>query len=445
MKRIKDLHTHLNTSMKEYQNYAALELVFSAYMLAEEAMEQENVWFERERELWGKTEELLIQISSGKIKNGLISVINNIRSEIIGKMDLFTAYADRITCYEYAMNRIEWKYKPEDEWSRGVTKEKEQQLNRELMSYIVQSKDQAVMNDKIRTVLGQLPIRMTKEKFYDRLKEAISLYKGDEQEFLDDFIYRIRTSGMIYEPEQFVGEYEEIETLLNHLETFDYADSDRSTFESVFAELQKGIVLISDAADFYAALQKNVNLAYSIVLTWQYSGKEEGIAWEALQTVGQIMKKDITEDLLIPFEGKIERYAEKYDRLEVSLYEIGQSYKEEVSRLGLEEQVEHARMVSLLLSGNLFMNLAGKEKNGIVDEAYIKEVSAKLISGFELAFAKNKKQVRRAMMSKVLEQLPMLFKTAEELNEYIGQALFQCQDKAEKMAVMNVLEQQMED
>ncbi len=36
--------------------------------------------------------------------------MNHLRDEITDKMDVLTAYTDRMICYEYVLNRMELKY-----------------------------------------------------------------------------------------------------------------------------------------------------------------------------------------------------------------------------------------------------------------------------------------------------------------------------------------------
>ena len=57
--------------------------------------------------------------------------------------------------------------------------------------------------------------------------------------------------------------------------------------------------------------------------------------------------------------------------------------------------------------------------------------------------------VKKAIMAQVLNKLPLAFKTSNEVKEYIRTNLFGCQDKAEKITVMTllgeVIEQEMRD
>jgi hypothetical protein len=60
------------------------------------------------------------------------------------------------------------------------------------MHYILENKDNVVINGRIAEVVGQLPMRLTRSKFLEYLNEAFSLYKGAMVGTVNDFIYNIR-------------------------------------------------------------------------------------------------------------------------------------------------------------------------------------------------------------------------------------------------------------
>ena len=47
--------------------------------------------------------------------------------------------------------------------------------------------------------------------------------------------------------------------------------------------------------------------------------------------------------------------------------------------------------------------------------------------------------LKRAVMASVLEKLPMAFQSPEEVEDYIRVNLFGCGDKAEKIVVISIL------
>ncbi len=49
------------------------------------------------------------------------------------------------------------------------------------------------INYKIQDVIGQLPVRLTKNKFFEMLSDGMSVYEGGTKESLNSFLYMIRT------------------------------------------------------------------------------------------------------------------------------------------------------------------------------------------------------------------------------------------------------------
>ena len=47
--------------------------------------------------------------------------------------------------------------------------------------------------------------------------------------------------------------------------------------------------------------------------------------------------------------------------------------------------------------------------------------------------------IKRAVQASVLSQLPVFFNNTEEIQNYVNQSLIQCNDRAEQMAVIEVI------
>ena len=46
------------------------------------------------------------------------------------------------------------------------------------MQFILEDEDNMAINRKISQVIGQLPVRLTKNKFFEMLSNGLSIYKG---------------------------------------------------------------------------------------------------------------------------------------------------------------------------------------------------------------------------------------------------------------------------
>lgn len=446
----RELESRLQKVTKHYRDIAVVELAFCSYIWMEE---EKSPWLYEEYNLIKRMEEAEWDISSGYMEgksssadnHELIKSMKELRQEVTAKMELFTTYLERIICYKQVLNRIEWKYSDNKIWEKNVTKEKESKLIQKIMEYIVCSKDNAVMNDKIRTVVGQLPVRMMKTKFYERLKEVVNLYLGDEQFILDGFIYRIKSAGIILNPKEYVNEFKEFDLLIKKLDKFDFAHSDKVTFLAMQEELDIAMEKIKKITDFYYSVQEIISLIYAIGISNQYVTESSTLFSNAMKTIYLILKKEAKEDSLVPFEGVLEELTRKSYHHEKSMNEIEQLYSEALKNHDLEQQYKDIFNIAVILSKNLFVDFENEQNTKEVDKKYIEKVSEELVVEFEKIFEKCPKCVCRAIMARVIEQLPMMFKSADELRNYVEQSFFNCQDKAEKMAVMQALEGVIDD
>lgn len=85
------------------------------------------------------------------------------RNNIIRKMQALTYYVDKYNVYEFAYNRVEYKYHDYD----MPANYSDEEFTRKIMKYIFDDEDATIINSKICEIIGQLPIRMTKSKIFD--------------------------------------------------------------------------------------------------------------------------------------------------------------------------------------------------------------------------------------------------------------------------------------
>lgn len=440
-KNVKEnLKVYRNLAVQTYSEYSALELTFSAYTLLEEIMEERT-------ELAGKEHESIDTIlqALGEIGKetcdyaGIATVMKNLRETITAKMDLFTAYTDRLICYEYVLNRMELKFLSQKELEEKCAAVNEDEYMQRLSSYLFGSKDQSVIRDKLRMVISQVPVHMTKSKLFEKIGEALTLYKGGDRATLDDFIYMIRTSAMIYEPEQYVGEYGSLETALSRLQTADHANMTEDEYEEMTQVLESAAESVHEFTDFYYSLQKVVNGIYAICLIFPYAEKESSLVRAGRSIWSRLALREYQAEMLFPLEGRIEQCVERSGYLESVLYEIKSAYKGELEELSLTSFFEDISHVANLLSDSLFIDLDKVTEEEVADADYVQRCTEQLLDELAEKMDRLSRPVKRAVMGQILSQLPMTFQNAQEALEYIRVNLFNCQDKAEKAIVMEML------
>ena len=101
-----------------------------------------------------------------------VELVAEIRNDIIRKMRVLTAYTDILQIYEYVLNRVEPKFNQDLKDFPDL----DHFVNR-LNAFIYGVKDNMVINGRMKEVIGQLPVRMTKAKFLEYVSNSFDLNK----------------------------------------------------------------------------------------------------------------------------------------------------------------------------------------------------------------------------------------------------------------------------
>ena len=192
-------------------------------------------------------------------------------------------------------------------------------------------------------------------------------------------------------------------------------------------------------------MQRVVNGIYAVLICHKYDEGYSAVVRDSLEVLQAILYKKATDEMLVPFEGKIERYVEQTSYLESVLFEIRSSYQKELEELSYVTLLNDLVTVANLLSGSLFIDVEAESKEEIVDNSYVAKVTEELTDELDAKFATVTKPVKRAIMGMVLEKLPMIFKNSEEVEKYVRSNLFDCTDKVEKAAVLEILSNLMKE
>lgn len=373
--------------------------------------------------------------------------LDKYRDSLMKEVSALTYYVDAFRIYEHALNRVEYRFR-NDELQKDYSDE---ELCRSLMQYILADEDNVVVNSKISEVITELPIRMTKDKFFEYISNGLSIYKGAEKKSLEDFIYMIRTSSMLGEDESFGDIFPELEETLEAFKDVDYSNIEKNEYEFLIRSIEDVSVYIEDVMNISMILMEIMNDTYAAVLTIDdvEMSKEITVCYEIVANVNDyfILGSEVeneTENMFVLLEGSQENLYSKL-RLYNVLDEITSSYKAQIKELDLEAGYENLAKLEILASDSIFVELENNSDGIIVDEDILEAEKIKLIGEFKELFSKNGKNINRAVMSSVLAQLPVFFNNISELQDFIYQTLSQCKNTAEKLACIEVLHQIMED
>ena len=413
------------------------------YMFYEVVTEDINPYIAMAKEMITTLNEAVGQAMSDTLddtqRKQLIDHILAMRTEVIDRMQVLTGYVDCFVVYEYILNRIQYRFDEKEVLPEDTA------FAQEVMNFIFGSNDNVTINDNLRVVLGQLPMRMTRSHYFDLIKNCISVYKGSEIESLEGFLYMFRTSAMYFT--EFAG-------VLQELMEADYERMDRTLYELYAEKVRVSASKLNDLSDLYMQIGQIINGVYTLVVTEPYCVDEEKmtVVDDVIRGINALfLEKEIDlwqrEDLLteedrlnwlaekLPaVEGQQEKLYQSVNVAEAALDELLEGRAEEIEAAGLSDAFIKLHHLSQLNSSSVFAPLESQESAGIVTAEIAEQETEKLLSELKELFQGRSRMFRRAIMAATVEKLPTFFKSAQEIADYMMNALNQCDDEAEKYA-----------
>lgn len=458
-----NIPAYFNRLVTVYEQYANINLTMNYYMLYESQQEasfvksrdEENVLEELNRII---KEYALDEFSGIKMEEG-IKAIDKLREHIKKDMMILTSYTDIFLIYEYILERVKHRFYESESYIE------EDECVSLAMNYIFEVNDNMVINDKIKEIIGELPVRLTKTKYFDLVRDSLSIYKGGERTSFDSYLYMLETSATVYKPDGIEGAYKNLADAKAEFETLDYSNFTKEQYDLYAEKLENIILFITDRVEYYYSLMEVVNYLYTALLTGPYAYMDGGYRIEGIEDMkylilppGQenICKEIIgdisglfagsrevtleeTEEKLVKIEGAQEKLLEEILVLESTLDEIKASHQELVKSLMLAPIFNCLVYSQNLLSNSLFVELGKEEASGLLSDADIKERQDELIFKLSQLFSNSSKVVIRAIMANTINKMPVFFQTRDEIKAYIENALTGCGDVTERRASMDII------
>ncbi len=433
----------MKKQMTAAYQYSYVRLVLNYYTIletvADEAPQTQQMtdYLKRLNSLIGEC------ISGKEVNKDLLAL----RKDMTHEVEVLTSYADCFQIFEYILNRMERKFIPSSN-----SNDQDEAFLKRLMGFITDASDSAVMNGRIKQIIGQLPVRLTKQKFYSLLMEGLSVYLGSPRENLRDMMYTLRTESMVSLPEGMDEGHKDIYEILQQFKRMDYRNMTFESFQEASAKLSYASQVLTDESGFFVMLQDVINDLCVLMFAKQdavIDVSEEEFYRSVLSSIQvKLDQEDFTvgEDeflhQLTQLEGRQEVYYERYLKVEV-LKENDESSDGDYIR---------SMNVDRLLSGSSFAELITEEgretlsgeESAIVDRSYLDQQAQVYIQELEELFADAPKPVVRAVMAKVLSDLPVYFNSIDEIQEYVRGSLSSCLDRAEKETCMELVEELMD-
>ena len=351
----------------------------------------------------------------------LTDKISSLRNRLIAIMESITDYVDKFKIYEYVLNRVEYRFK-DDELDEEYYNT---YMTNDIMHYILSDKDNVSINGRISEMVGQLPIRMSKARFYDHIKDAFTLYHADKDSMF----------------------FKDMNDFYVTLKNADYKNLDSSEYTRLRGALDIATEKMNNAADIYVLLAQIINDLYTIILSDNNTigdNTEVNVAKDIILKSKSLFEDeqelDEIAELFTAFEGKQERILETVMAADFATQYAAANLNDTLDELALSDMYSSLEAIGKLQSGSDFVDISPKEYfDEIPDDSYADMAAEKLITELDRLFTDCQQSVKRAVMAAVLSMLPVFFNNTEEIQDYINSSLIQCSDEAEKKAVVEVV------
>ncbi len=439
----------------QYRTYGAVRLAMHYYAFyeayAEERTESGTYSISFASSMTVKINEIIrkgvLSGCTGEEREKAVAEIDSLRNDIFKRMNILTVYADIFQIYEYVLNRLEYRF------GEGWEPIDEEEFAREILQYIFAEEDNLVINENIREIVGQLPVRITRQKYFDLLEDSLKAYLGAEASSLQTFLYMLRTSAMLYHEEGMEELYPELAGQREQMAAFDYKNITKEAYDQASDLLQTATRRIGEEADIYFGLQEIVNEVYVMLLCTAYAGMGDSAHEGAAATAADIIREinicfgqpelpNLPVGLLDRFlelEGVQEDLSYELTYLEDIPYEAGHSRKALVQGMMLEQLLQVLLRSQRLLSNSLFAELDEVSGEDIVDEELLERETKALLQEMSELLAGQDRMVSRAVMANTMNKLPVFFQDHKEVMEYVRYSIERCSDQYEKAACHEII------
>lgn len=434
--------------MTTFYRYGAVRLAMNHYTYSETFREQgsgdESSCAVHLRKLADSYMEVVnssvVEQAAGVELEEAVKSMDVIRNEIIQVMKGLTSLVDVFNIYEYVMNRVEYRFKD----GSDVNVKDDDTFTGELMQYMLYGNDNMLTNIRITEAVRQLPMRMTKSRFFELLKEGLKVYKDSEKSSVDDYVYMIESSAMVYTDDYTKKISEDINSIIDEFENVDFNLIDEEKYNNLRDKLTFGIDYVQKAVDDYMLLAELVNDGYALLLSAPYADTdcEER---DCLITILKNADDGSAEETLVSLEGKQEKLHGSYSKYEYMIKEILDERKDMVQSLMLEALYNSLEVISTLESGSHFVEFGKEIDSTVAGEAYVMEKYESLSENLKAFFKGHNKLVNRAVMAHVLASLPVFFNNVDEIQNYVYSSISGCSDMAEKTACQEIFATMMEE
>lgn len=411
--------------------YSMNRLALNDFSLYEFCMQEDIP--EEIRHIWDQLQTLTGRFLEGE---NPAEELKALRGEISGQAERPIFYGEALKIYEHVLNRLTARFYETD----GPAAETDPERIQWILRYILADKDAYAINQRLLEVMEQLPIRLTKQKFFTYLRKSLlQYYKGNPKSSMERELFKLRTASFIGGPEDLRGSYRQLGDCLRELEAQDLRNVSSEEYERLKALLGEAAGRVEDYIWALSAAAEMAGDLLTAAMARRRLGEagDEPACIQVLQAVLEGVKKGgdepLSEELLKPLEGRQETWYERWDACAVPMDRLERECREDMD-------AELLRQISILLSNNEFADLEYSEP----DRTPLSGPEAEeMVSQFERELSESwngkHRLFVRAVMARLLGSMPVFLDSLDQIREYISGSMESCTDEMEKEITMALL------
>lgn len=378
-----------------------------------------------------------------------LQICKSYKTSLHQRLFTLTAYGEKVKLMEYIFNRIEGRFGAYDE----LQVDREDFTNR-LMRYIIEDEEPMVMQDKIKAIYGQLPVRLTKQKFFDWIEQSLLMLRGVRTSEFDDYCKMLED---VFHPEGVHGYGEYFSFLVEQMPKLDIAYSDAITEDEVelgFERIRAISLYIDNAITMSLQLVTMLNGLMAILLSLTEKSLKENqqeikdfVEMIVLLSSREGMNELIDEEVLSrleAIEGVMEDSLSQHMVLDNLIDTLDNNYQDEVKDYRLSQRLKNIRLLKDLGSSSFFAPDADEESmDDQVDDNIVNDKMKHLQEVFTKVMAEGNRLTQRGRMGLLLGTINVTHRHTDEIREYISFALNQCNDESELKACVFLLQEEI--
>jgi hypothetical protein len=394
--------------------------------------------------------EVVKEFLDGPADETLLAKYTALRDAVIAKMEVVSAYTDRFTVYEYLMNRAELRF---TESEKDIDVSDDEATAQRLVGRIFREQDNNSISLKLKTMLAQLPVRLTTDRFFDIVKKSLELYINSQQSSLKKLDYMIRSASGLFTPDG-MDYFADLLEAEKQFEAVKFKEITETEFDELSDTLGNVTTELTGLSEYIGMLENAINqLGILVILDGFVSEEAREAAFSTKELTRWIAenadsKEPVPENLVALFktgEGRLEelsfgiqKHAADYDAAVSSNVDV-------IGEQGLSKETDAIEKCQILASDSIYATLDEDESLDVADGTYIEETALKLEKDLKDLFAKKEQKNKRAVMAAVLGELPVFFSSRKAVLDYVTNSLRNCSDEAEKRMSVELLESALDE